>query len=123
MGIPLLAFFVGLFIAFTCDGTADNGDSVQHYLISKYAWQHPVLFLDHWGKPLFTLLSSPFSQFGMEGMKVFNLIVFTSTLFLTGKIAQNLQLSPWLAQVTLWACPYVFPQVFGGLTEHLLLYG
>jgi hypothetical protein len=119
MGIPLLAFFVGLFIAFTCDGTADNGDSVQHYLISKYAWQHPVLFLDHWGKPLFTLLSSPFSQFGMEGIKVFNLIVFTSTLYLTGKIAQRLQLSPWIAQLALWACPYIFPQVFGGLTEHL----
>lgn len=122
IGIPLLAFFIGLFIAFTTNGTADNGDSVQHFLISKFSWEHPALFLDHWGKPLFTLLSSPFSQFGITGMKIFNLLVFCSTLFLTGKIAQNLQLSPFIAQIAFWACPYVFPQVFGGLTEHLFAF-
>ncbi len=122
MGIPLLAFFIGLFIAFTCDGTADNGDSVQHFLISKFSWKHPALFLDHWGKPLFTLLSSPFSQFGITGMKIFNLLVFCSTLFLTGRIAQNHQCSPFIAQIAFWACPYVFPQVFGGLTEHLFAF-
>ena len=30
------------------------------------------LYLDHWGKPLFTLLASPFAQLGFAGMKAFN---------------------------------------------------
>jgi hypothetical protein len=53
------------------DIPADAGDGIMHYYISNASWQNPSLFLDHWGKPLFILLSSPFSQFGFAGIVFF----------------------------------------------------
>jgi hypothetical protein len=57
------------------DGILEMGDGVNHYLIARYSWQHPEKFLDLWGKPLFTLLASPFAQFGHIGVAVFDLVV------------------------------------------------
>ncbi|HNS16370.1 MAG TPA: hypothetical protein PKH94_06480 [Bacteroidales bacterium] len=76
-----------ILIAFVKDGTGDSGDSIEHYLISRFAFVHPELYLHHWGKPVFTLLSSPFSQFGFTGMKIFNCIVAAFTGYFTIKVA------------------------------------
>ena len=85
----LTVFFLAVFIliAFLMDGTGDSGDSIEHYLISLFAFRHPELFLHHWGKPVFTLLSSPFSQFGFTGMKIFNCIVAAITGYITIRTA------------------------------------
>lgn len=61
------------------DGLIEKGDGVMHYLIARYTWQHPVLFLDLWGKPLFNTLASPFAQFGHFGVAVFNIVVAAVT--------------------------------------------
>ena len=72
-------FIVLCLVAIFTNGTGDAGDSVQHYLFSKSAFKHPELFLDHWAKPIFVLLSAPFAQLGFVGMKIFNcLIIFGS---------------------------------------------
>src|ERR1043165_5405053 len=65
------------------DGTGDAGDSITHYLFSRYAPIHPQLYFDHWAKPLFVLLASPFAQLGITGMKIFNSLVSLGTILVT----------------------------------------
>lgn len=57
------------------DGLLEKGDGVNHYLIARFSWGHPTLFMDLWGKPLFTLLASPFAQLGHAGVAGFNAVV------------------------------------------------
>jgi len=68
----LLAF--GLMITFShciSEGILESGDAISHYQLSRYSWKYPLHLLDHWGKPLFTLLSSPFAQLGFNGYLAF----------------------------------------------------
>jgi len=81
------AFYLSLIIILPTTG--DEGDSIQHYLISRYSWVHPYLFFDHWGKPIFTILSSPFSQFGFKGIQIFNLLNLVGTQFALYLIGQT----------------------------------
>ncbi len=102
------------------NGIGDSGDSILHYLYSKYAFKHPELFLHHWAKPVFVLLSAPFAQFGFTGMKVFNAIVTGVTLFFTYKICRSLELkNALLTIVLLLFAPLHFVLIFSGLTEPL----
>ncbi len=104
------------------DIPADAGDGIMHYYISNASWQNPSLFLDHWGKPLFILLSSPFSQFGFAGIVFFNIVVFVSTVLIAWRIAIRLEIN--------FVFQLIFPlvliniqdyslTVLGGLTEPL----
>lgn len=87
----IIAFLVLLFLGFnTIDGYG-GADSFQHYMISHYSWKHPFLLLDNWGKPLFTLLSSPFSQLGYKGLLMFNLLVVMMSSFFVYRISAKLE--------------------------------
>lgn len=68
----------------------DVGDGLMHFNISQASWSDPINFLHHWGKPLFILLSSTFSQFGYDGIIVFNIIVFALTVLVAWKILNKL---------------------------------
>lgn len=57
------------------DGTGGGGDSIAHFLIARAAPHNPVLYLDHWGKPLFTLLASPFALSGFKSVQYFNILI------------------------------------------------
>jgi hypothetical protein len=75
MGALLLGFFLlFLWILARSEGYVGDADSLTHYKFSRYSWQFPEFLLHHWGKPVFTLLNSPFAQFGHEGVSVFNLL-------------------------------------------------
>lgn len=118
--IALCYLMVGLFFVCFFDGTGDAGDSVYHYLIARYAPQHPELFFDHWGKPIFTLLASPFAQFGFVGIKFFNLIVASFCLFFTYRTAKLLLDNiAWMSPILLGLSTLFFTLTFSGLTEHL----
>ena len=102
------------------DGTGDGGDSIQHYLFAKFAPLHPQLFFNHWAKPVYVLLVSPFAQFGFIGVKVFNAIVSLLTIFFTFKIAQKLNLkNAIIGALFLIFSPLNFALTFSGLTEPL----
>lgn len=102
------------------DGTGDAGDSVQHYLLSRAAFTHPELFFDHWGKPVFILLSAPFAQLGFVGIKIFNVLVTLLTINLTVKVAEKITLpNAWLAALFCLVAPYFMVMIFSGLTEPL----
>src|SRR5580700_943620 len=71
---PIVILFIAIIAR--SPATYDTGDGIRHYIISRYSWNHSYLFLDHWGKPFFTLVSSPFSRFGLLGINAFNLVCF-----------------------------------------------
>jgi len=122
-----LIYYLLLIYAFICavsiyafNGTGDSGDSISHFLFTKYAPVHPRLFFDHWAKPLFVLLASPFAQFGFIGIKVFNSLVSIAVLFFTYKTTGRLNIAnPILAAVILMFSPLNYILTFSGLTEPL----
>jgi hypothetical protein len=118
--LPLFVFLFGLFffLAYHSDGTFDAGDGIRHYLVSRYSWIHPEQFLYSWGKPFFTIISSPFSQFGLLGINVFNIFCGIVSAFICFKIGIKLKLKyPLLVVPFLFFTPCYFPTLNSGLTE------
>lgn len=121
--IYLLLFIYAIISSLTIiffNGTGGAGDSVNHYLFAKYAPQHIELFFNHWAKPVFVLLASPFAQFGFAGMKIFNALVILLTLFFTFKSIQKLNIkNAIVGPIILLFSPLCFILTFSGLTEPL----
>ena len=118
----LLAIYAvaGIVTIILFDGTGDSGDSIMHYLFARYAPAHPELYFDHWAKPVFVLISSPFAQFGFIGMKLFNLSVSVMAFHITYLTAKSLNISnPLLSVVFLIFMPLYYILTFSGLTEPL----
>lgn len=102
------------------DGTGDAGDSIHHYQFARYAPLHIELFFDHWAKPFFVLLASPFAQLGFVGIKIFNVIVTFFSLFFTFKVLQKLNVNNAIVgAIFLMFSPLCFVLTFSGLTEPL----
>jgi hypothetical protein len=118
--ITILLFLLLSCIGLSIDTTGDSGDSIMHFLYSKYSFTYPEYFLNHWAKPIFVLLSSPFSQFGFKGIIVFNCLVVSLTGLFAYRTARNLNLKyPWLVFVFILFSPLYFKLIFSGLTEYL----
>lgn len=92
-----------------------------HYLFSKYAFAHPENFLDHWAKPVFTLLSAPFAAIGgFMGMRIFNLFCILLAGFWVFRTARKMELQhAWLVLPALFCAPLVMQAANSGLTEPL----
>lgn len=111
---------IALFTVFYFNGTGDSGDSVLHYLFARYAPDHPELFFNHWAKPVYVLLASPFAQFGFIGIKLFNVLVTLITLYFTFKITQKAGIRNGLFHFAFFLfAPVSFALTFSGLTEPL----
>lgn len=116
--IVVILGYGGILLYF--DGTGDSGDSILHYLFAKSAPLHPELYLNHWAKPVFTLLASPFAQFGFIGMKVFNMLVVMATCVFTYKSAERWNLKrAYLTVLVIICSPLLIRHTFSGLTEPL----
>ncbi len=76
-----------LYLVFGSDGYFGGADNITHYMIARYAFRHPELFLNAWGRPLFTIPAAPFAQFGLEGVKIFNCLAGLATAWLVYRIA------------------------------------
>lgn len=104
-------------------GTFDAGDGLSHYFISRYSWHHHYLFLDDWGKPFFTIISSPFAQFGLKGITLFNILCGLGASYITYKIAEKLTIPfPYLAIIFTFSAPIYFGVINSGLTEPLFTF-
>ncbi len=118
--ILLFAFTVQVIVIFSFSGTRDSGDSIQHYLIAHYAFKHPELFLDHWGKPLFTLIASIPAIFGFAGIKFFNCLMVLWSLrnvyLISGQLFHK---NSWIPLLLLAFMPELMRLQFSGLTEPL----
>ena len=115
-----LFFLSGLYLVFTAKGTADEGDSIMHYLFARHAYDYPAHFFNHWAKPLFVLIASPFAQLGFNGMKIFNLLASTLSLWLTYRMAVRLNIpNAWAVIVMAIFAPMLMVVTLSGLTEPL----
>lgn len=113
-----LSFFTVLYIYISANATYDNGDGISHYLIARYSWIHPRLFLYQWGKPFFTLVSSPFAQFGLNGMYVFQSLNAALISWFLFSIANRLNLRfGWIIPLLVFFAPIYFGVMNSGLTE------
>lgn len=98
----------------------ESGDNIVHYYFARYAFVDPSLFLDLWAKPVFTLLASPFAQFGFAGMKLFNGLVGLTTAWIVYRIVKHLGFRlPWLSILLVFFAPTYFTLLFSGYTEPL----
>jgi hypothetical protein len=114
------AFILMVVVAMMSDAIYDTGDGIMHYQIARWSWQHPDLFLHHWGKPLFTLLCSPFAQFGYKGAVFFNILCHVSTAWITWRIADRMKLPySYLAGPLVIFAPLSWGVAQSGLTEPL----
>ncbi|MFZ1694787.1 MAG: hypothetical protein WAT74_16430 [Flavobacteriales bacterium] len=101
-------------------GIIEAGDAINHYWMARYAWGHPHMLLDIWGKPLFTLLASPFAQAGQWGMCLFNAGCFVATCWAAdGVLRRAGALARWLFPALLLLAPAYGSMVLGGMTEVL----
>jgi ABC-type cobalt transport system substrate-binding protein len=107
-------------ISFLSDGYYAGADNISHYQISRYSFQHPYLFFSLWGRPLYSILASPFAQYGFYWIKMFNVIVALLTAWYSYKTVRALNYpSPWLVMVFIVFAPMYFVMIFTGLTEPL----
>ena len=102
----LLALIPAIFI----HKLGSEGDAFTHYYISLQAWKNPLLILDLWGRPLFTLTSMPFALAGFQWMKVYSVILGTLTAWLAYLSVRKLAFSEaWVAiPFVIFTCPVWF---------------
>jgi hypothetical protein len=100
------------------EGFNGGADSITHYQMSRYSWQHHYLLMDQWGKPVFTILFSPIAQLGFDAVVLANMILIFLGAWWTMGIARQLQIRrTWLvAFIMLWM-PVVVGNAISGLTE------
>ena len=122
-GLLLLAFIGLLYMSVFAPGTGGDGDSVMHYLFAYWGFQHPELLLDHWAKPLFTILAAPFAQLGFEGIKLFNVLAALGSAWLTWRTAAALKMqNSAFGTVYVLAVPLLLTLTCSGLTEPLFAF-
>lgn len=114
----LIAFFVAAaFIILKTNNSFGGGDTIAHYKIAHWAWKHPILFLNTWGHPVFTILISPWSQFGMKGARFYNVLAGLVSAFFAWKICEQFGVrNHWLAPIFVLFIPIYFILMFTSLT-------
>lgn len=70
-----LASLALIVLALVSTGDFQGGDTYLHFLTARFAPQHPELFLDHWGKPVFTTLYFLPSQVSYEFARLFTVFI------------------------------------------------
>jgi len=114
----IISFFTVIIIYFKADTTYDQGDGVVHYQIARYSWKYPHLLLDLWGKPFFTLISSPFAQFGLKGINIFQALNAVAISWFLFSIASKINLKfAWTIPAFIFFAPIYFAVMNSGLVE------
>lgn len=112
----LLALYLGVFIS--AEGPAGGQDSWNHYLFARWCYKHPILMLDLWGKPFFTILASPFAQLGIKAVYLLNMVVTLATAWITYMCGRKLGMrNPWMLVVLFGLQPVVLANFYSALTE------
>ncbi len=118
LGLLFALFIIGIIVIINSINSFGGADNVSHYFAAHYGWQYPKLLFDHWSKPVFTILSSPFAQAGINGMRIYNLLLGLSTAYITYKTAQLFKLkSAFISLIFTALAPIYFILLFSSLTE------
>ncbi len=107
-----------LYIAIAFEGTGDDGDSIQHYMFARWAFEHHNNFFEQWAKPIFVLIAAPIAQLGFGAMKLFNVFVLAATQLFSYWTAKKLGLkNAWLVPFFIAIAPMSIYLTPSGLTE------
>lgn len=118
--VVLVSAILFVVLASMSEGSYGGADSFMHYLIARYAFSNPELLLDHWGKPIFTLLAAPFAQFGFIGVRIFNISCGLLASVLAYQSAKKIGLKyPLIAMILSLYATLGLPVYLSGLTEPL----
>lgn len=117
--IALVLFLLLFWFGLRSTGTYQD-DDMAHFMIAKYASRYPVLLLDIWGRPLFTMLYLPAAQWGLVGARLLSAAIAVATAWLTVLYARRAGLV-WVPLVWVWVVfqPEFFLLSFSILTELL----
>jgi hypothetical protein len=96
-----------------------NDDDIGHYLMARDAPGNPLLYLNVWGRPLFTLVYSLPAQLGFDTVKRATAAVTVATAVITGLAGSALGLTPALGGALLGTMPFVLLLSYSSLTEPL----
>lgn len=114
----LIFFTIGVYVIFHTENSFGGGDPFAHFKIARWSWKHPILLFDSWGKPVYTILVSPFAQLGMNYARMYNLLAGIITAWFSFKLAQQLKLTgSWLVVLLVLFTPVYFSLMFAALTE------
>lgn len=122
VSLPIILAFV-IFIAMVIlnvfnTGSPGGADPYNHYVIARWAFNHPQLFFDQWGKPLYTILVAPFTLLGFKWAVSFNIILSVLSGLLVYKSAIKLGIkNAWLGIIFTVFTPIFFYVSFSTLTE------
>lgn len=111
----LVAFTV---ILLRTDNSFGGADHFNHYNLARWGWKYPDLLFSHWGKPVFTIVISPFAQLGMDAARFYNVLTGISTAVLTWLLAMRFTFRPaWAVLPLVLFMPVYFALMFTALTE------
>ncbi|MBS4060181.1 MAG: hypothetical protein KG029_07275 [Bacteroidetes bacterium] len=106
------------YLSYFSQDSYGGGDDLHHYRISRYAFQNPSFFFDLWGKPVFTFLSAPFSQFGYNGTRFYNLMAALLTVFFTWKLVSSKGMkNAWMIVPFIFFAPVYASMIPSAMTE------
>ncbi|MCX6252158.1 MAG: hypothetical protein NTX61_15595 [Bacteroidetes bacterium] len=115
-----LCFLFLVIMSLLSEGYYGGADNINHYFIARFAFHYPHLFMNSWGRPLYTILSSPFACLGFAWMKLFNVLLGVLTAFFSYQIAKKLDIRPaWLTIILVIFTPLYCVMLPTGLTEIL----
>lgn len=114
----IITGFVFVFLAFLTPVAEGGADNYAHFNIARWAFRYPHLFLDHWGKPVYTIVAAPFAQFGFVAVRILNSVLGLLTGWFVWKLAEKLELkNGWFAVVVAVFTPIYFALMSTGMTE------
>ncbi|MBL0127755.1 MAG: hypothetical protein IPP83_09900 [Flavobacteriales bacterium] len=120
IGLAAILLGVIFYFSLTAGAIIERGDGVNHYLLARWSWAHPQLLLDHWGKPLFILLASPFAQLGMHGVVLFNITAALVAVLFTIRITRLAgPFAMFAYPIFLLLAPLYVLMILAGMTEPL----
>jgi hypothetical protein len=116
VALVLLALYVG-------EGLVARGiyndDDIGHYLIARDAGERPELFLNLWGRPLFTLVYALPAKLGFGAVRVVTAAVTALAVVATGLAGAGAGISAPVAGGLLGTMPFVLLLSYSSLTEPL----
>ena len=117
-GASLIWMLAIIVLGLQSEFLSGGADSYTHFNMAKWSFEHPHLFLDQWGKPLFTTFMAPWAQFGIDAVVIANVSLALAALFITAITAKKMDLSlPWIAVVFVLAGPVYSAIMISSLTE------
>lgn len=101
----------------------DTADGLLHFQYARFAFSHPENLLDHWAKPLYTLIMAlPAALGGIKAVVATNFILLTLAGWCVMQTGKNLKLLSYPALPWIFLASYqtIFTAI-GPLTEILFL--